>query len=85
MSYSIPNDIQHRIDAQLATGGFSSPDEVLREAIEALERRQRGLSALRSLVEVAEQDVANGRVASLDRDSIQREVRERLAARGILD
>jgi Arc/MetJ-type ribon-helix-helix transcriptional regulator len=83
MSYSIPVDVQHRIEAQLAGGGFSGPDEVLREAIEALERRQQGLAALRAMVAIADEDVAAGRIAPLDRESIQREVRERLAAQGI--
>lgn len=83
MSYSIPSDVQHRIDVQLAGGGFSSPDQVLREAIDALERRQRGHAALRSMVAVADEDVAAGRIAPLDREAIQREVRDRLAAQGI--
>ena len=48
--------------------------------IDALERRQRSLAALRAIVTTAEQDVAAGRVAPLDREAIQREVRERLAA-----
>lgn len=83
MSFSIPVDVQHRIEAQLASGGFSGPDQVLREAIEALERRQQGLAALRAMVAVADEDVAAGRVAPLERESVQREVRERLAAKGI--
>jgi Arc/MetJ-type ribon-helix-helix transcriptional regulator len=83
MNYSIPIDVLQRIDAQLAGGGFSSPDQVLREAIDALERRQRGIETLRAMVTVAEEDVVAGRVAPLDRAAIQREVRDRLAAQGI--
>ena len=83
MSFSIPVDVQHRIEAQLASGSFSGPDQVLREAIEALERRQHGLAALRAMVAVADEDVAAGRVAPIDRESVQLEVRERLASKGI--
>jgi putative addiction module CopG family antidote len=75
----LPADLQHRIQAQLATGAFSSEEEVLREAIESLERRQRGLNQLREMVASAEDDVAVGRVGVFDRDGIKRDVRARLA------
>lgn len=85
MNYPLPADIQHRIQAQLATGTFASEDDVLREAMEALERRQRGLKQLREMVAVAEDDVAAGRVGTFDREDIKRAVRERLAEKGITD
>jgi putative addiction module CopG family antidote len=83
MNHSLPTDIQQRIEAQLASGIFTSQEDVLREAMEALERRQRGLTQLRELVAVAEADVAAGRVAAFDRDNIKQVVRDRLAERGI--
>jgi len=83
MNYPLPADLQQRIDAQLALGGFAGPEDVLREAIDALERRQRGLVGLRSMVAVAEEDVAAGRVGPFDRAAMKREVRDRLAERGI--
>lgn len=85
MSYTIPPDLQSRIDAQLATGEFSCEEEVLREAIGALERRQRGLQELRAMIAVAEEDVAAGRVGRFDPDEIKRDVRRRLAERGVID
>lgn len=85
MDISLPADLQQRIDAQLATGVFSNAEEVMREALETLERRQRGLAELRAMVAVAEEDVAAGRVGVFDRDEIKRDVRSRLAERGILD
>lgn len=81
----LPTDLQHRIQAQLATGAFSSEEEVLREAIDSLERRQRGLNQLRQMVAAAEVDVAAGRVGVFDREGIKRDVRARLAERGITD
>jgi putative addiction module CopG family antidote len=85
MDFTLPNDLQQRIDAQLAGGGFASAEEVLREAIGALERRQRGLAQLQTMVAVAEEDVAAGRVGPFDREATKREVRERLAERGICE
>jgi putative addiction module CopG family antidote len=58
MNDSLPSDIQQRIEAQIANGSFANKEEVLREAMDALERRQHGLAQLRSMVAVAEEDVA---------------------------
>jgi len=85
MNQSLPADIQQRIDAQLASGGFASEEDVLREALESLERRQHGLRQLREMVAVAEADIAASRVATFDRDDIKRDVRARLADKGITE
>lgn len=85
MNQSLPADIQQRIEAQLAMGGFKNEEDVLREALETLERRQRGLKQLRDMVAVAEADVAHSRVGFFDRDDIKRDVRERLAREGITE
>jgi putative addiction module CopG family antidote len=83
MNHSLPSDIQQRIEAQLASGSFTNEEDVLREALEALERRQRGLAQLREMVNIAEDDVKAGRVGLFDRENIKRDVSERLAKRGI--
>jgi len=85
MNYPFPADLQQRIAAQLAGGGFASEEDVLREAIEALERRQRGLQELREMVAVAEEDVTAGRVGTFDRAGLKQEVRKLLADRGIAE
>lgn len=85
MDSSLPSDIQQRIDAQIAGGAFANEAEVLREAMDALERRQDGLQQLRQMVAVAEEDVAAGRIGAFDGDDIKREIRERLSRRGIRD
>ncbi len=84
MSSSLPGDIQQRIDAQIASGSFATEEEVLREALESLERRQRGLAQLRESVAVAEAEVASGKIGFFDREEIKRDIRDRLAARGAL-
>ena len=68
MNLSLPADIRQLIEAQLATGSFATEEEVLREALQTLERRQRGLAQLREMVAVAEEDAAAGRVGTFDRD-----------------
>lgn len=62
MPLEISTDIQQRVEAQLATGAFQSEEEVLREAMDSLERRQRDLAELQAMVREAEEDVAAGRV-----------------------
>jgi Arc/MetJ-type ribon-helix-helix transcriptional regulator len=81
----LPADLRNRIHAQLATGAFSTEEEVLREAIETLERRQRALRQLQEMVAAAEEDVAAGRLGVFDREQIKRDVRRRLADQGIID
>ena len=85
MNYSLPADIQQRIEAQIASGTFANEEDVLREAMKTLERRQQGLRQLREMVAVAEEDVVAGRVDTFDRDAIKRDVRGRLAERGFGD
>jgi antitoxin ParD1/3/4 len=85
MNYSLPADIQQRIDAQIASGAFASKDEVLREAIGTLERRQRGLTHLQQMVAQADTDAASGRTGLFDREVSKREVRSQLAERGIIE
>lgn len=77
MNHALPADIQQRIDAQLATGVFATEEDVLREALESLERRQGSLRDLRQMVAVAEADVAAGRVREIDRDALKRDIAKR--------
>ena len=85
MAYQFPPDIEQRIKAQLETGQFQSEDDVLREAIDTLEKRQFGLKELQAMVAVADADVAAGRVGPFDAEETKRAVRERLAQNGITD
>jgi antitoxin ParD1/3/4 len=83
MINSLPPDIQQRIEAQVASGVFATEEDVLREALDVLESRQRSFKALREMVDVAEEDVAAGRVGIFDREDINRDVRGRMADHGI--
>jgi Arc/MetJ-type ribon-helix-helix transcriptional regulator len=39
MPYQLPPDVDHRVQAHLATGGYQNEDDVLRTAHDALEER----------------------------------------------
>jgi putative addiction module CopG family antidote len=81
--YQFPPDIERRVQAQIETGQFDTEDDVLREAIGTLEKRQRGLQELRDMVREADADIAAGRVGPFDADKTKDAVRLRLQARGI--
>jgi Arc/MetJ-type ribon-helix-helix transcriptional regulator len=83
MPYEFPADIEQRVRAQIASGQFDSEDDVLREAMDTLERRQRGLSQLREMVREADADMAAGRVGPFDADETKAAVRQRLRAQEI--
>lgn len=83
MPYPFPPDIQQRVRAQLESGTFATEDDVLREAIDTLEKRQRGLRELRDMVREADEDLAAGRVGPFQADETKNAVRKRLAEHGL--
>ena len=85
MSHQLPPDLEQRIKAQIETGEFETEEDVLREALVTLEKRQRGLKELRQMVREADDDIAAGRVGPFDAEETKRAVRERLRQYGITD
>jgi Arc/MetJ-type ribon-helix-helix transcriptional regulator len=69
MAYQLPPDIDARVQLQLASGDFASPDDVLREALATLERRQRSLIQLQAMIREADEDIAAGRVGTFDKEA----------------
>jgi Arc/MetJ-type ribon-helix-helix transcriptional regulator len=55
-----PPDLKDRVTAQLTTGKFENEEDVLREALGAMEKRQRGQKALQQRVREADADIAVG-------------------------
>jgi len=80
MAYQLPADVDARVQAQLATGIFPTADDVLREALDSLERRQQSLQRLQAMVREAEEDVAAGRVGCFDAEATMRAVMARVEA-----
>jgi putative addiction module CopG family antidote len=58
MPYNLPPDVQDQIKHQLATGHYSSEDDVLRAALQALSLRHDELAA----IQVGIDDMEAGRV-----------------------
>lgn len=83
MPYQLPSDIERRVRAQIESGQFETEDDVLREAINTLEKRQRGLRAIRDMVHEADEDIAAGRVGPFNADETKSAVKKRLQADGI--
>ena len=66
MSYQISTDIESRVQAQILSGKFANEEEVLKESLDTLEKRQQGLEKLQAMVREAEEDLIAGRVGPFD-------------------
>ncbi len=88
MAHQFPPDVEERIKAQLATGLYESADDVIRDALQALDSYrayQRELSDLKETLRVAEEQSQQGQSGPFDAEATKRAVRERLAQQGIAD
>jgi putative addiction module CopG family antidote len=56
MDYTLPADLTRAIDALIATGKYSSQDEVLRIALDALRQRDEDLAAIEAGIADMEAD-----------------------------
>jgi Arc/MetJ-type ribon-helix-helix transcriptional regulator len=79
MTHQLSADISARIHAQIATGQFSNEDDLIRQALDALEVRERGLRSIREMVREAEKDVHEGRVGIFDIEQTMTRIQSRLA------
>ena len=50
MSYPFPSDLQQMVNSQLASGRYATEDEVLRDALRALEEEIEDLTAVREAI-----------------------------------
>lgn len=85
MDFLISPGLLQRIQAQIASGQFRTEEDVLREAMDTLERRQNGLEELRRKVQEADADLTAGRAGPFDARQTKLAVREQLRAQGITD
>jgi predicted transcriptional regulator len=70
MTYQLPPNLDQRIQAHLALGGYQTPDEVLTDALDALEQCNADLVSIQAGIE----DEQAGRVkplSEIDRDMRQ--------------
>ena len=85
MPLPLPADIQQRVQDQLSSGMFASEDDVLRQAMDTLEKRQVGLARLKEMVQVADHDISAGRVETFNAERTKELVRQRLAQKGVVE
>jgi len=79
MTVNLPSDVAALVDARVQSGDFGSPEEVLRAAVQSLEReteRSRQEAKLRSMLEAAVKQVENGETVDGDQafDEIEMEL-----------
>jgi Arc/MetJ-type ribon-helix-helix transcriptional regulator len=86
MPYPLPPDVSERLQACIASGNYKSEDEVLREALSALEQRDRDkLRRWQEGNEIAMEQSRQNLSRPLNDDVVLARLRERLAAEGISD
>jgi Arc/MetJ-type ribon-helix-helix transcriptional regulator len=85
MAYEFPTDIRERLKARLDEGAYQSEDDVLRDAMDALDQiEQDKLVRWNSRNELAAQQSEQGLSKPLDDQRVLARLRERLAHEGIL-
>ena len=50
MVYQFPPDVEERVNEQMASGRYGSPDDVLRDALDALKRDDEDLAAVEEAI-----------------------------------
>jgi antitoxin ParD1/3/4 len=85
MSISLASDLVQQIRAKVDSGLYPSESDVVREALRALEDRDRDdamkLEQLRKDIQIGLDQIERGEVAPLDMDEIEAEVQARIDAR----
>lgn len=89
MAYQLPTDVDQRIKAYLASGEYATEDDVLRDAIRALDARSKAyederIRFQRELQESIEQ-AERGESKPMDPAALKREIRQELAEEGIAE
>lgn len=85
MAYELPTDIRERLKARLEEGAYQSEDEVLRDAMDALDQRELDrVTRWNERNQLAIEQSQQGLSKPLDDDQVLNRLRERLAKEGIL-
>ena len=86
MSYQFPPDIEERLKARMSDGRYQSEDDVLREAMNALDQlEQDKLIRWEERNRWSTQQSEQGLSKPLDDEAVLGRLRERLAKEGIVD
>ena len=86
MTYRVPADVEQLIKQRMAVGAYSSEDDVLRDALGALEQREQDrLARWDERNHLAIKQSNQGLSRALDDEQVLSRLRARLAKEGILD
>lgn len=86
MLYQFPSDISARLDACLGSGAYQNQDEVMRDALDALEQReQEKLRRWNEGNQIAMEQSRQGLSRPLDDAAVIDRLRKRLVAERIVD
>ena len=86
MNYQFPPDIEERLKVRMSDGRYDSEDDVLREAMDALDQlEQDKLIRWDQRNQVAMRQSQQGLSKPLDDQAVLGRLRERLAKEGIVD
>lgn len=86
MAYEFPSDIRDRLKAKLDAGVYQSEDEIIRDAMDALDQiEQEKLMRWYERNQLAAEQSQRGLSQPLDDSRVLARLRERLAKEGVLD
>ena len=86
MSYEFPLDLEQRVRARMSDGRYGSEDDLLREAMDALDQlEQDKIVRWDERNRVAQEQSQQGLSKPLDDEAVLTRLRERLAREGIVD
>ncbi len=86
MSYQFPPDLEQRVKARMSDGRYNSEDDLLRDAMDALDQlEQDKVARWEERNQIATEQSRQGLSKPLDDEAVLRRLRDRLAEEGIVD
>ena len=85
MSMSLPHDLQHFVQQEVASGKYQSEEDVVCQGLRLLREREQRLQALREDIQPALEQLDRGEGEPFDAEGVKARGRKRLAAKGDQD
>lgn len=78
MSYQLSPRIESMVRQQMVSGGYSSEEDVLSDALMALEEARRQHEEMKAEIQIGFDDMQAGRVGPLDLEWVRNEAKSRM-------
>ena len=78
MSVSLPPDLEQFVRQELASGGYTSEDEILLEGLRLLQKRKKRLQHLQNDIQIGLDQLDQGEGDLLDMEVVKAKVAQRL-------